>query len=383
MSIPVETLLKRVPRDTLRRVEQVKSRFNTTIRRLLREETALKLSGGSDADNRTSVPVRLARGLPRGLAGRRLDDDTGLAVTLAPHQHTLRRLRENLDALKPALSGLAQRLDGRGLVGDRVRHVGPVRELAALLLHEAEKADLVRWMLEVDEDVLGVYEYGCIDGFPESSIELYWSVIGVCAGWLGAPVEDLAVVVLTHELAHAYTHLGRDIDGLRWASASFGESDRTLKEGLAQYYTPRVCHRLTVQLPGCRAVYETLLPRQPRAYRTHLSWIADCTPEEVRYAMLAVRCEARASLEDFELRLEGARRAITVTSGRLGLSRKRGFSLDRVGQPGVSALANQVREGGTDAVAPDPRASSQRRAAARLPTRHPASRVDGHDDQPR
>src|SRR5262249_38712862 len=109
MPIPVETLLKRVPRDTLRRVEQVKSRFNTTIRRLLREETALKLSGGGEADDRASVPVRLARGLPRALAGRSLDDDTGLAVALAPHQHTLRRLRENLDVLEPALSLLAQR----------------------------------------------------------------------------------------------------------------------------------------------------------------------------------------------------------------------------------------------------------------------------------
>src|SRR5262249_10773202 len=125
---------------------------------------------------------------------RRLDDDTGLAVALAPHQPTLRRLREDLDALEPALSALAQRLDGRALTGDRAQHVGPVRELAALLLHEAEKTDLVRWMLEVDEDVLGVYQYGCIDGFPESSIELYWTVIGLCAGWLGAPVEDLAAV---------------------------------------------------------------------------------------------------------------------------------------------------------------------------------------------
>jgi hypothetical protein len=318
MSIPVETLLKRVPRDTLRRVEQVKSRFNTTIRRLLREETALKLSGGGDADDRTSVPVRLARGLPRALVGRRLDDDTGLAVALAPHQHTLRRLRENLDALEPALSALAQRLDGRALAGDRVQHVGPVRELAALLLHEAEKTDLVPWMLEVDEDVLGVYEYGCIDGFPESSIELYWTVIGLCASWLGAPVEDLAAVVLTHELAHAYTHLGRDIDGRRWAADSFGESDRALKEGLAQYYTARVCQRLTPQLPGCRAVYETLLPRQPRAYQAHLPWLADCTPEEVRYAMLAVRREPRASLEDFELRLEGARRAMRGDGARHG-----------------------------------------------------------------
>jgi hypothetical protein len=188
--------------------------------------------------------------------------------------------------------------------------VAPVRELAARLLDEAAKTDLVCWMLEADEDVLGVYEYGRIDGFPESSIELFWPVIGLCAGWLGTPVEDLTVVVLTHELAHAYTHLGRDIDGLRWASDAFGESDRALKEGLAQYYTARVCDRLTAQLPGCRAAYGMLLPRQPRAYGAQIPWLVNCTPEEVRYAMLAVRREARASLEDFELRLEGARRAM-------------------------------------------------------------------------
>ena len=111
------------------------------------------------------------------------------------------------------MSALTQRLDGRELVGDRVLHVAPVRELATLLVDEAENADLVRWMLEVDKDVLGVYEYGRIDGFAGSSIELYWPVIGLCAGWLGTPVEDLAVVVSTHELAHAYTHPGRDIDG--------------------------------------------------------------------------------------------------------------------------------------------------------------------------
>jgi hypothetical protein len=91
---------------------------------------------------------------------------------------------------------------------------------------------------------------------------------------------------------------------------AFHDSDRALSEGLAQYYTARVCHRLTAQLPGCPAAYEMLLPRQPRVYRTHLPRLVDRTPEEVRYAMFAVRREARASLQDFELRLAGARRAM-------------------------------------------------------------------------
>ncbi len=46
------------------------------------------------------------------------------------------------------------------------------------------------------------------------------TVIGLVSEWLGCAVEDLAIVVLTHELAHAYTQLGADIEGLRWAAPS-------------------------------------------------------------------------------------------------------------------------------------------------------------------
>jgi len=48
---------------------------------------------------------------------------------------------------------------------------------------------------------------------------------------------------------------------------------------------------------SCHAAYEKLLPHQPRAYQAQVPWLADFTAEEVRYAMIAVRREARASLE--------------------------------------------------------------------------------------
>jgi len=225
--IPLQRLLERIPGDATRRVEQVKTRFNTTIRRVLREETGLRL--GSD-DDRMSVPVRLAPGLPMRLRGRALDDDMWLAVTLAPHQDALRRLLSGLAELAPAIAALREHPGGRALIGDRGEHLGPVRELAEALLCEAEKVDLVQWILGVDEDVLGVYEYGAFDFGPDACIGLHWGVIGVCAGGLGVPVEDLALVVLAHELAHAYTHLGRDIDGRRWELQAFRDSEHALEE---------------------------------------------------------------------------------------------------------------------------------------------------------
>jgi hypothetical protein len=90
---------------------------------------------------------------------------------------------------------------------------------------------------------------------------------------------------------------------------------RALKEGLAQYYTARVCRRLAAHAPGCAAAYETLLPHQPEAYRVQRAWLEDFTPEEVRYAMIAVRRTARASLAEFEERLVAARREIRRAGG--------------------------------------------------------------------
>ena len=93
-------------------------------------------------------------------------------------------------------------------------------------------------MLSVREDFLGIYEYDARGLFADeqainrATIRLYWGVIGLVSEWLGCRIEDLAIVVLAHELAHAYTQLGADIDGRRWAAPSFAKAETALKEGL-------------------------------------------------------------------------------------------------------------------------------------------------------
>jgi hypothetical protein len=69
-------------------------------------------------------------------------------------------------------------------------------------------------------------------------------VISFMAGVLGVPVEALTVVVAVHELAHAYTHLGRDIDGKKWDTNTFSQVDPRTSEGLAQFYTEVICKKL-------------------------------------------------------------------------------------------------------------------------------------------
>ena len=50
-------------------------------------------------------------------------------------------------------------------------------------------------------------------------------MIGFVANQLDATVQDLTIVVLSHEQSHAYTHLGYDANGCAWELESFHRSE--------------------------------------------------------------------------------------------------------------------------------------------------------------
>lgn len=74
----------------------------------------------------------------------------------------------------------------------------------------ARKKQVIDQVKTFKKDILGIY---CFSGREAPRIELYWMAHALFASAFGVRIEDLALVTLTHELAHAYTHLGRDIDG--------------------------------------------------------------------------------------------------------------------------------------------------------------------------
>jgi hypothetical protein len=136
----------------------------------------------------------------------------------------------------------------------------------------------------------------------------------VVAEWFGCSVEDLAAVVLAHELAHAYTQVGADIEGRRWPASEFAVAERALKEGLAQYYTDRVLDRLERRYSGALDVFRGLRPHQPAAYRAHERWLAVSSPEAVSRAMLEVRRWKEGKLSDFSRRLKVAHEELQPNS---------------------------------------------------------------------
>lgn len=300
------SLLADVSPDVEAEVFRVQQERNPATRELIRQETALKLkhepSGRTDRRNAVSVPIVLKPGCPSSLSSVAFTERDWLSMKLSQFGRQLEQGEESLRDLSPLIYELGNRPEGQEVLQGRSTSFLQTMGLLEELRESLRSSDPVERILSVNEDVLGAYvtrldrqqslfgETAAIEG----QVVLYWAVIGLTADLLGESVEALTTLVLAHELSHAYTHLGADIDGHRWATEDFMATDDALLECLAQYYTHRVLKRS--EWDGAFGVYQRLLERQPPNYREHLPLVRDSKPEEVRAAMLKVRRQGHRRL---------------------------------------------------------------------------------------
>jgi hypothetical protein len=106
----------------------------------------------------------------------------------------------------------------------------------------------------------------------EGRVYLYAQAITACANALGLRPRHLASVTLIHELLHALSHLGRDMDGRMWSEFALPDpggplfEPSWLHETVAQYFTYR--HLIALQDTDLMNAFETLSSKQAPAYRT-------------------------------------------------------------------------------------------------------------------
>ncbi len=270
-------------------VERAYKQWNTILRDYLRTETALRLTVGDDV---RAVPVHVVSGVPPAFAYV-MDQLGGLEWLLM-----------NRPAIEAAAAGtrfMARHSDEvRGWWKEKAgpsdrEEITRVQQTAEAWIRQLDETKAVDQIVGIEEDVLGAYYFR----IPE--IRLYWVVIGITARILGISPEALTVVVLAHELTHAYTHLGQDIDGLRWDTEKFAATDLHVVEGLAQFYTGVLCKRLEPRMPTAFAAYERLLAKQGGPYKAHLAWISDQKQdgEIVRVSMIECRSQGTSKGQDF------------------------------------------------------------------------------------
>jgi hypothetical protein len=309
MAITVDILLESVPPETEALVQKTCDDQKARIQRILRQESRLlkkqrDRDGSDNANENVNVAVEVKPGIPECLRGFHLPTADFLAILIAPYRLTIRQTRHGLDIIDALVARLKSSEEGEALLGDRDRHFAPIISLLDDLLHRSDGVDLVQMILGINADVLGAYIFdwphdSTFHAEKASRIEIYWQVIGLFANEIKVSVEELTTVVLAHEQAHAYTHLGSDANGHSWQTQSFARSDPGLVEGLAQYYTEQIIEKLSKPHPGARTAYLRLLEKQPPDYHTHRHWLDHSTPEAVRIAMLEERRHPVGRLQSF------------------------------------------------------------------------------------
>jgi hypothetical protein len=321
MGITVQDLLESVPPETEAIVRKTCGELKTRIQQQLRDGSRLRKkqkdrSGNDNVRENVNVPVKVTSGLPEYLRDLQIAGDDPIAALIAQYRLVLARTRVGLGRVEKLAANLRKIPEGLSLVAQRDTHVPPIIALLDDLLGRCEGTDLIHFILRINKDVLGAYFYPVRDSFAENKnlprIEIYWQAIGLFAELLDVNVADLTTVVLAHEQAHAYTHLGGDADGHSWETGSFESSELELVEGLAQYYTQQIAEKLYPHSPGVKQAYECLLQHQPPAYQTHRPWVTGSTPEAVRSAMLEERRKPAGTLQSFNESLRHATKKLYV-----------------------------------------------------------------------
>ena len=287
---------------------------------------------------KVQIPIHHHPGCPCELREITFPDDIVLFLKLSPYRNYLEDIgvcAENLVHLVNNHYDTLERIN----IGEHFdspewnilvqESISTTSEFSEIILKYLVKHDPLQQILSVREDVLGVYvnqqrdlprpvlteihDHENTHHIPNprpGSIILYWAVIGLFSRWMGCKFDDLSLVVLIHELAHAYTQIGRDIQGQKWDPEYYSNSDSDIKEGLAQYYTHRVLNRNKDRYSEAFKVFEKMMDWQDRKYQLHKKWIEDFSPEAVRYAMLAIRSHPRVTIQDFDYHLREVGRVL-------------------------------------------------------------------------
>jgi hypothetical protein len=310
MPILLQQLLDELPRDIEDRVKAAHKDHRDKIREALAFHTRMTLRRynddlfGAGQYETINISVAVRPGLPAPLQPRdrqEIEDQHRLALILGPYRQGLIGLRDHGKTIaRKLVNAMRHEPAAVALLSGQEATIEPAWQYAQLLLEYLKQFQLTSFILNINEDVLGIYDYGG----TEPKIELYWGVIGLVARDLNIGVEDLTCVVLAHEFAHAFTHVGSDANHLSWDSVQFQQAAHEVKEGLAQYFTALACRQIKVR--GAYEAYEKLLEQQPKAYRVHTEWNAK--PESVRLAMMRMRrvAQQQRSLELFDQFLRDA-----------------------------------------------------------------------------
>ncbi|MFW5662197.1 MAG: hypothetical protein ACOCZW_00615 [Bacteroidota bacterium] len=119
-------------------------------------------------------------------------------------------------------------------------------------------------------------------------------------------LDVLLIIVLAHELAHGYNHIGRDKDGCWWRN--FYDLEVELAESLANYYTNQFIQYYNKKIKGIENTFNSLVSIMPEPYGLFRVWDAEF--EQVFSAFIEARRNNTVKYDEFLYYLSGSKKRI-------------------------------------------------------------------------
>ncbi len=285
-------------------VRNVKDRWNQRLRQMIVKETGLSLH---DENNPVLIPVKIVNGIPIPLF-ELLEKHKSIPWHLLFKRHLLSDTANGIDfVLKNLLTTLNLESVKKLELIPKPDDMLLVKEFVDAINKELENYSVTKEISSIQEDIMGAYYYF----IPE--IHLYWLPIGIIALTFNMNIEDLTVIVLCHELVHAYTHRGKDIHNKTWDTNFFSATDIKVVEGLAQFYTHIITQKLRDKNPGIFETYEKLCKFQSPPYNVHLDWLKEhkADGEIIRAALIKTRRIKQKTYAEFLSTLVNADKNLT------------------------------------------------------------------------
>lgn len=303
-------LFELVPLEIEGEVEVSKNRWRERVQGSMRKLTRFQLVA--------DVPIRVDEGYPDSISQllfTEISEEELLAEITSRYLFDIDALEHKSRVFSLLCADLNAYRVGVGLVNRLRDMMRDINSTCSELRRVAAQAKVKQKLMAVREDVMGVYKYST-DRYGrvcKPEISLFWKVIGLAAGIMKITVEHLTVLVMIHELAHAYSHLGCDASGTYW-TRGFAETDRGVREGIAQYYTWAIAKHLDENnsadfIPS----YQSKIKNQSGPYRVHEPWTEKYSLEVVRSSLVHIRNQSESvTLAVFEETLAQEQKSIRV-----------------------------------------------------------------------
>lgn len=290
-------------------VVRAKDKYNLKVRGVISEKTGVSLAFKSkeietkmyetkmiDSIDKSSIPIKVVDRVPLSLLELfdKFDDNhIELLLHYRRMKSAARELEFNINRYS-TFTDYHQKSTSIIELNQSISHLNK-------LIKEVEDCGILEAIQKLGPDLLGAYF------LQDNRVELYWLCIGLCNILHDLPIEDFTLVVLIHELAHGYTHIGFDKDGNYWDTEHFSHCDLKIVEGFAQFYTEMLCRDYFNQ---ATSAFNALLSKQSTEYTDYKKWFDEKEPdkyEKARRILLKTRKNKITNYDEFRHYLEKIR----------------------------------------------------------------------------